>query len=192
MPTTRQNGSERALRIPVYILAGGHSRRFGTDKARAEIDGVPLIVRLAESLSCVALSLTVVAATAGHYDDLGFDTIGDVIPDKGPAGGVLTALQHAKTGWVFIVACDTMGTSAEWVEALYDARRTGAHVVVFKSDRLEPLFGLYHTSAASYFQSSVASGRFRMQSILAELSAIELPAPPHWSRATNVNRPSDI
>ena len=70
MPTRPRNGSADR-RVPVYILAGGRSRRFGRDKARATTGGAALVVRLAELLTPVAQSITVIAGRPGAYDDLG-------------------------------------------------------------------------------------------------------------------------
>src|SRR4051794_14706591 len=82
---------KRMNTFPAYILAGGQSQRFGSDKARAPLDGKPLIVHVAESLKPIASSVTVVAKDFGEYDDLGLVSIGDLQPGLGPMGGLLTA-----------------------------------------------------------------------------------------------------
>ena len=199
MPTANRNGSEAAAGVPLYILAGGASRRFGSDKARALIDGVPMIVRHARGLSPVVSSVTVVAARAGEYDDLGLPTIADVVAGKGAAGGVLSALRHRASAadknaspWVLVSACDWVGVQPAWVRALHGARGENARVVVFRSDRLEPLFGLYHTAAADAIAASIEAGELTMQRILEDLPVVVLPAPPGWDRAANVNRASDL
>jgi molybdopterin-guanine dinucleotide biosynthesis protein A len=177
-------------------LAGGHSRRFGSDKARAPVGGVAMILELAAALSPVAFSITVVAAEPGEYDDLELVTIGDVIADKGPAGGILTALRHNEAGdgadWVLVSACDWVGVRPEWVRELLAARRDETHAVAFRWDRFEPLFALYHRSAQAPLASSVESGQLQMQSILSLMSTVSLPTPDGWGDATNINRPSDI
>ena len=109
--------------MPVYILAGGRSRRYGSDKARAPIDGQPLLVRVAQELEAVASSVTVVARSGSDYDDLGLRTIGDSIPDKGPMGGLLAALEDAGPAeWLLITACDWVGIRVAWARNLLDAR----------------------------------------------------------------------
>jgi molybdopterin-guanine dinucleotide biosynthesis protein A len=83
--------------IPVYLLAGGRSSRFGSDKARAELAGVPLILRLAHQVEPVASPLVVVADRRDKYLDLGLTTIADALPGLGPLGGLLTAC--GRSGW---------------------------------------------------------------------------------------------
>ena len=48
-------------RVPAYILAGGKSSRLGSDKARVEIHGEPLLAHVARSLETVAAELVVIA-----------------------------------------------------------------------------------------------------------------------------------
>lgn len=73
-----------SVQVPVYILAGGRSSRFGSDKARAALHGRPMIVRIAELLRPVAESMIVVAEQSDKYADLGLLTIADAIPGQGP------------------------------------------------------------------------------------------------------------
>ena len=47
--------------VPAYILSGGRSSRFGSDKARALAAGKPLILHAADTVAPVAASITVVA-----------------------------------------------------------------------------------------------------------------------------------
>ncbi len=192
MPTPRRNGSDaNEPRVPVYILAGGRSRRFGSDKARAEIEGLPLILYVAESLADVADSVTVVAREASVYADLGLRTIGDVVRNKGPLGGLLTAIDdRGHDGWVFVTACDWVGIQGCWVRRLLSERRAG-RVVLFESPRDQPLFGLYHTSVRAAVAKQIELGRLKMLHLLEEIDIVRVPAPDGWNRAVNLNQPMD-
>ncbi len=180
-------------RVPVYILAGGRSTRFGSDKARAATGGVSLVVRLAELLKPVAQSITVIAARSGAYDDLGLKTIGDVIPDKGPIGGLVTAFEDfAREGWVFVTACDWVGVRPQWIDRLWDKRHETVQAVVLRTDRREPLFTLYHSSIAEIAHAQIRDGALAMHELLDRAVVVEVTAPPEWSRVTNVNHPSEL
>ena len=197
MRTPRPNGFERgAGPPPAYILAGGHSRRFGRDKARAVIDdasGVPWIVGLADSLRGFVSSITVVARKKSAYDDLGLRTIGDVVRNRGPIGGILTAIEDYghSDGWVFISACDWVGIRGDWIGELLagtDAvRRTRAQVVVFKSQREQPLFGLYHASLRPVLADRIAGGRLTTVDLLNDVEVTRVAAPLGWDAAVNLN-----
>lgn len=172
--------------VPVYILAGGHSRRFGRDKARALIGGKPAIMHIADTLSSFGGPTTVVARHAGAYDDLGLRTIGDAVADKGPIGGLLTALlDHGATGWVLVTACDWVGLRSEWAFELQQHVRTDAGAVVFRSDRYEPLFGLYHASIRQDIERLLSRDVLAMQTLLDTIETVTRPSP--FARAGVVN-----
>jgi len=194
MPTKPRNGSsDKAPPLAIYILAGGKSTRYGSDKARAVLQGTPLIVRILQLFAPLARSVTAVAREAGAYDSLGVATIGDVVRNKGPMGGVLTALEHRQgQGWIFVTACDWVGFRAEWIHDLWRRRSLNCQAVVFRSAHYEPLFALYHTSLRDELRARISAGELGMQELLAHVRTVEVPVPSGWDRVSNVNAPDDL
>jgi molybdopterin-guanine dinucleotide biosynthesis protein A len=194
MPITTRDGCEPLSDpVPAYILAGGRSRRFGSDKARALIAGVPLITRVAEAISRAALPVTVVAARQDAYSDLGLRTIPDIVPGQGPLGGLWTALaHHGGEGWTFVCACDWLGIRPEWIALLLAKRRPGAQAVLLATEPAQPLFGLYHASVRDLTEQRVRKGRLAMADFLRAIDVMTIPAPEDWPHAVNLNRPSDL
>ena len=73
------------------VLAGGHSSRFGSDKALAEIDGRTLIARTVDALSGWCEHVVVVGRETAPAP-----TLPDwPRPGMGPLGGIAGALGHA-------------------------------------------------------------------------------------------------
>jgi molybdopterin-guanine dinucleotide biosynthesis protein A len=191
MTTNRASGADPSnLSVPVYILAGGQSRRYGRDKARAVQGGVPLLVGVARALEPISSRTTVVAAHKGAYDDLGFKTIGDVVPRMGPLGGLLTAIEDCgEDGWLFLCACDWVGIRAEWVRRLLQGVREGAQAVVYKAEHYEPLFALYHTSIRDMVSSRLDAGRLEVRGVFEGAETVEILPPEGLNEAKNLNRP---
>jgi len=133
--------------ISAYVLAGGNSRRFGSDKARATLHGHPLILTLSNQLIGLGFKVTVVGKHDDQYADLGLDTIGDIEPDKGPIGGLRTALTHRRAGWILLCSCDMLGIDERWIAALFGRahRATDADAIAAGDQRWQPFPGLYHT-----------------------------------------------
>ena len=129
--------------LPVYILAGGRSLRFGSDKARATVDNISLVVRLHNIIAAQMSSRVFVVANAvDAYEDLGLTTLGDPIPNLGPVSGIATALEHlhkltalacdqdasetkpelsrlvAPPQWSLIVSCDLLEWHDAWLRRL--------------------------------------------------------------------------
>ncbi|MCK5619076.1 MAG: molybdenum cofactor guanylyltransferase [Candidatus Krumholzibacteria bacterium] len=193
MTTVRRSGSDSfPTAVPVYILAGDKSRRFGSDKARALHRGAPLITGVARALEPVASRITVVAAASGAYDDLGLPTIGDVLPDKGPMGGLLSAIDDCRGAqWLLLSACDWVGIQERWARLLLARRQSSLQVIIFRSDRLEPLFALYHTSIRKTAARLIDDDRLKMIELIDTVTTETVPAPGGWSDVINLNRPPD-
>jgi molybdopterin-guanine dinucleotide biosynthesis protein A len=191
--TGRPDGSDgRAARVPVYILAGGKSRRFGSDKARAMRGGVPLVVGVARTVEPIASRVTVVASRAGEYDDLGLRTIGDVVAEKGPMGGLLTAIEDCRDEeWLLLSACDWVGIRAEWVQLMLGKRRDESQAVVLWSGRYEPLFALYRTTIRDVVSEQIDTGQLTMQTVLERIVSEVIPVPEGWKDVVNLNEPPD-
>ena len=180
-------------RVPVYVLAGGRSRRFGRDKARVRIGGEPLLLRVNRELRPSATRVRGVRGERSGYADRGVATMPDPIPGRGPLGGLLAALEDAAPApWLFLAACDQVGIRPEWAEALLAARRPGARAVAYRTDRYHPLFAVYHTDLENEVRRRVEASALTMQRLLADVPAVVLPAPSGFDELVNLNRPNDL
>jgi len=122
------------------ILAGGASRRFGSDKALAEIDGRPMLDHVAGRLRGQCDALVIV----GH-DWPGIERIEDLPrPGLGPLGGLAGALTHAgRRGYdaVLTSGCDLPGLPCDLRERLMapNAILRGQPTIGLWSPALAPL-----------------------------------------------------
>ncbi|MDH3471167.1 MAG: molybdenum cofactor guanylyltransferase [Acidimicrobiia bacterium] len=173
--------------IPLYILAGGKSIRFGSDKARAELAGQPLIARVAQALTSVVSSTTVVADVDDKYLDLGLRTISDDEPGLGPMGGLVTALGDVDDEELLLVSCDMAFVDPGWVALLM---AVPGHAVAFRdAGGWQPLFAVYRRSVASQVHDLIAAGELSMQVLLDNL-AKAVPVPAKW--AGSINTPQEL
>ena len=184
--------------LSIYILAGGRSSRFGSDKARAVIQGQPLICHVAETLSPIATSITVVADVPGKYADLGLATIADATPHQGPMGGLATALADCEVAggpsWLLLVACDLVDIRSVWVDRLLAHASGGAvsrAAVAFRGQRWEPLLALYHTSILPEVTQRLVQGDRAMRQLLETLDTVAVPLPTDWPAIAQINTRED-
>jgi molybdopterin-guanine dinucleotide biosynthesis protein A len=177
---------------PAYILAGGRSSRFGSDKALADVDGVPLVRRVADAAADAGCPVIVVADVADKYAHLGLTTIADEVPDLGPLGGLCTALRHAgEVSHIVVLSCDLYGVSSEWVRALCAALAT-ADVVLFNLDPPQPLLGRYATGLLEAALHARDHGRRAMRDFVAGVGVHALAAPEGVDALRNINRVGDL
>lgn len=122
------------------ILAGGRSRRFGSDKAVATAFGKPLIDHAINAVSSIAQSVVVCGK-----DWPGYITLADrPMAGLGPLSGLAAALHYARDHeipWVLSIACDTPCVATELLLDL-----AGRKAASFVADH--PVIGLWPSEAA--------------------------------------------
>ena len=127
--------------IAAFILAGGASRRMGSDKSQLPIESQTFTERIAETLFQVTDSVTVVGHEA-HSSNL--PSVPDIYPQWGALGGVHAALTACRREWAIVVACDLPFVTAELFSYLAAQRLDHEAVVPLQADsRPQPLAALY-------------------------------------------------
>jgi len=179
--------SDRASPVRGYVLAGGASSRFGTDKALAEFQGQTMLARTAKLLSTAISNVKIVSPTA-KLSDAVYKTIPDRWPCEGPLGGILTALLDAQSesntnAWCLIVSCDMPFLTTEWLRFLPErAAQSGAEAVVPKSAKgWEPLCACWRVSAAEIVLPNFEAGTRKITEALNALR-VEVLDEKDWKR----------
>ena len=120
------------MQLQAFILAGGQSRRMGTDKSQLRLENQTFTERISETLLQVTPSVKVVRADQ------------DIYPNWGALGGLHAALSAAETEWAIVVACDLPFVTAELFKYLASVRTDHEAVVPLQPDgRPQPLAALY-------------------------------------------------
>ncbi len=160
------------------VLAGGKSRRFGTSKTLAEIGGLPMASRAVAVLKRAGLSVGVISSEDGLNEVLGVEVRADVEPEKGPVGGLLTALEWSEQigrSGVFLLGCDMPLMSAKVVRALLSMRGDHSAVIPISIRGAEPLCGFYDSSCYPKVREVLDSQDRSMHSLLRLLKVREVP-----------------
>lgn len=177
------------------ILAGGESRRMGTDKAFFEVDGVPMITRVVETLRQTCLEVVVVAKAACAYSGLGARVVIDAEPFQAPLVGVCSGLRAVLTPWAFVAACDLPYLAPEAVRLLARLARGHDAAVPLVGGLWHPLHAIYSAGSVSVLEARLAQGTRRMVSALEALRVRPVGeeelarADPSLRTLCNVNTP---
>ncbi len=175
------------LPAEAFVLAGGQSRRFGSDKARYIIDGQAMLKRVVDRLGNLFGPVTVIAKEAGMYADLGCATVADHYPVQAPLAGLLTALELSGSDWTFVAACDLPALDEGTVRLLWDHRR-GAGVIPVAAGQLHPLAAFYHRSSRTHFQAAWDEQRLALKTIISHADFTQLHIADDRA-LENMNRP---
>lgn len=164
------------------ILAGGQSRRFGSPKAGALVDGAPMIERVRQALEAVLPDLVVIADPGDEHLPRGLPAIGDLRPGLGPVGGIHTALHRARDRerpGAVCVACDMPFLSAGLLrELIARAMRSSADTVASErpaGSGLEPLCAYYAVRCLPRIECYTESGGRSLVGLLETLRVEALP-----------------
>ncbi|HTM83287.1 MAG TPA: molybdenum cofactor guanylyltransferase [Mycobacterium sp.] len=183
------------------VLAGGASRRMGTDKATLPVPGAggaTMIERTVATVGARCRPVIVIAAAGQPLPDLPARVLRDETPGLGPlsaTGRGLRAAADAGVAWAFVSAVDLPLLTAELIDELA-VRAAGLHaeVVLPWDGRDHYLAALYRTALAGRAEALLAAGERSMRALVRGVDAqrIVLAGSRASTVLTNVNSPADL
>lgn len=169
------------------ILAGGDSRRMGSDKGLLKRSGKPFVLRVIESAKPVSNRVMIITSN-DEYKRFGQPVYDDLIKGKGPAGGIYTGLSISMYETNIILSCDIPFIEPSLISVLLS--RSGNEDVLYYKDgeTKHPLIGIYKKSAAAHFKKCIDKNILKMEDILKSMKVKELDLPePMRKQAQNIN-----
>ena len=179
--------------ITGLILAGGQSRRFGADKALAEIDGQPMVARVYAVLApfCTEVIVSVDRPERMYSLPGRARFVVDTIPDAGPLAGLHAGLSATRTEYVLTLACDLPFLTPAVLDLLIDAVSDETDAVVAEaSGRTQPLCSVYARRVLQTVGAQLTAGAYAMHALLDQLTVRTVPLPAEALR--NINTPADL
>ena len=187
--------------VSIAILAGGASRRMGSDKAFLPFLGVPLIQRVIDRVRPLCHECFIIGAPDDRFNGLGLEVIPDAIPGHNALGGLYTALIKASNPLVIVLGCDMPFVNEPLLRRQVEIiERVKVDAVVPRS-RLgeEPLHAVYRRQiCAPLVERAIHSGERRMISWMQwanirylDESIVSQFDPWHLS-FENINTPEDL
>jgi len=183
--------------IAAYILAGGKSSRMGRDKGLVSLNDKPMVSYTLDLCKDLGYS-PILVASQEEYAALGYPVIKDLVPDKGPMGGLHTALEHndQKATYVLLFSCDMPFIPKNAIYKLVEAA-TGQSVIVSEfMKNINPLFALYHKDLKEQVKTNIEMGHLKMKDFIEEslhikvdMEDLVLQSP---ERFMNINTPVEL
>ncbi len=178
--------------VTAAILCGGRSERMGTDKALLEIDGVPIIARIAQAVREVIDDIVLITPRPDAYAFLDLPHVSDTLPDAGPLSALHDALRAARGTHVLVVACDFPRLTPAVLRELLDHAHERPAVPLVDG-RPQPLCAVYPVDCCGIVHHLLEHGERSVRALLRETHAEEIALSPELERAlTNVNTPEDV
>jgi len=166
------NKIKQVANCTVVVLAGGESKRMGSDKASVVLAGKSLLGHVLEQVE--PLFSDILISVREPRPAIKYPQIVDKSEDRGPMVGIKAALEEVKTGWVFVIACDMPFISTGLIQHLAGLRSEIDAVVPHVFDRPQPLFGFYNKTCLPFIEERMKQGKRSMICLLADLETCQL------------------
>ncbi len=160
------------------VLAGGRSRRFGDDKLRATVGGLPLLRRAVERLAPLCAEVIVVANAGRRIGPRVRErarVVRDDLPGAGPLAGLATGLRHARTEVVFAVGGDMPLVNLEAVKLVVGALGDHDAAVPLLRGRPQVLHAAYAVRVGGAASEALRRGESSIVGLLRGLDVAWLP-----------------
>lgn len=170
MPPSETGTPRQVLKtMSAIVLAGGASKRFGTDKTRADWGGRQLIEHVVLPMAGAFGEVVVVTRRPEGLEALkrkGVRVVADLFPEPHPMGGLLTGLEVCAWEYAFVCGADMPFVSPALARALAEAAAGYGAAVPRWKGRLEPLCAVYSRRACGVLRGMVSEERLGLVDLL--------------------------
>ena len=152
--------------ILAAVLAGGKSRRFGSNKSQTILKDKKLIDYTLEKLKIKFKKIIIISNDINFNE---YTTIKDCIAgQQGPLAGVLTAMKWADVNnqsfkWIATFPCDTPFFNISIIDKFEKASKTKESKIYFakEKNKLHNIFGLWSISLKNKLEEDLVRNSIR-------------------------------
>ncbi|MBN8208282.1 molybdenum cofactor guanylyltransferase [Bacillus sp. NTK071] len=186
------------MKINGLLLAGGESRRFGSPKAFAALNGLPFY-RIVLNKLLPIVSETAIVSKIDFINRFNIDeddrvtllSDNDSFVGMGPLAGIYSAMEKTDGDYYVTVACDMPFLTERLLSMLIDElilHPDAMAVVPVENGKVQPLCAIYNASCENVIKNHLQAGKKRMIDLLNEIKVHYVPVSafnqPHFM---NVN-----
>lgn len=99
----------------------------------------------------------------------------DLLPERGPLGGIHTALFYSATPYLATLPCDMPLLNVRVYQVLNQYLKAGRPVVAVSEKGWEPLVAIWPREAMPIVEAYLLSGQLSLRKVLQALEVVEVP-----------------
>lgn len=141
-----------------FVLAGGRSKRMGSNKALLPLAGHRLVDRAVELLE-PHVAETFVVGSPKTFPAFHVPVIPDEVQQAGPLGGILTGLRHAQNERSLVLGVDLPFLTGEILERILALVDESDLLIPKIGEKFEPLCAVYAKSCITHIEGMLMAGR---------------------------------
>jgi molybdenum cofactor guanylyltransferase len=184
--------------VTIAIMAGGKSSRMGTDKSFVHFQGRPMIEIVCERVTNLGAETILITNKPDEYIHLGLPMFSDVYPEKGPLGGIYTAVHYATHPYILVVACDMPWLNRDLLTYMI-SQRTTADIIIPRPQKFpEPLHAIYSKTCLKPIEANIKADRLKITGFFGQVSvnflgqAVIERFDADGRSFANINTPTDL
>jgi molybdenum cofactor guanylyltransferase len=202
-------GELQRFPLSAAVLAGGQSRRMGTDKALLPLvpGGQPMLGLVVDQLSSVADDVLVVANDHERYASFGARVVPDIHSLVGALGGIQAAITWSAHEHCLVVACDMPFLNLPLLRRMFREPRDYDVLVPLipgesrqRGDGLvfQTLHAIYSKRCLPFIEKRIADGKKQVVSFFEDVQVRTLDVAeikrwdPHLRSFFNANTPEAL
>ncbi len=179
--------------MQVSILCGGKSSRMQSEKGLVLYRNKAFIEHIIDAVLPISKNIQLVT-NSSDYDYLGYKIVKDIVLEKGPLGGIYSALVHSDFDTNLILSCDIPLISTQIIQQLIDNHSDGVAITVFgDSNRIHPLIGMYSKNLISVLKNAIDSNSLKMMDFISKSKHQLIPIEEENTKLfKNINSLADL
>ena len=183
--------SSTKINANAYILIGGSSKRFGSPKWEAKLNGVRLIDHTWE-ICKIFESCTIVGKSKNN--EIKYPFLEDKVDNvQSPINGIYTALSHSNNEWNFIISCDLPLMTSNSINKIWDNGNIESDAIVpMIKKQKHPLCAFYNRRINKIIKSQMDKGDLKVIQALELFNTSYLPIKSDDKNFFNMNTIKDL
>ena len=156
--------------MQVSILCGGKSSRMQSEKGLTLYKNKPFIEHIIEVVLPITSNIQLVT-NSSVFNYLKYNTIKDIIIDKGPISGIHSALVHSEAELNLILSCDIPLISTKIIEELIEKHNSNFDASIFaETNRIHPLVGIYSKKILPVLTDTINKNELKMMHFISNIN----------------------
>lgn len=151
--------------VTIFIAAGGKSSRMGQDKGLMNLNGIPMVQHLINTVKSIDCPIVLLTNNPG-YNVFELPVWPDVVKDAGPMGALYTALKYSRSTFNMLLSCDTPFITPQILQALLQIESDHPVTVATIQNIPNPLLGVYNQSLLDEVEKRIFCQQFKMLSLI--------------------------
>ncbi len=150
------------------VLAGGESRRLGSNKALLPLGERRVIEEVVERLQAVLQTVYLVVNDPEPFTYLGLPLVHDEVPHQGPLMGLYSGLLACPTPWALVVACDTPFLEPRLLQGMIEHQRHSPVLMPLVTGEPQPMPALYSKECIPAIRRLIERRRRALRGLVTE------------------------